>query len=207
MSFPKKVFVVRAKPHGINREEQFLDGTVSIGWPTKESLKGKSRNDVEATLKPDYQDITTVAITQIHNFVNIPVESIIITPSYKNRDIHIFKTKSEYIYVPEWADDEIGNPHTIEVEFIKTVPRNVFSEIVNRSLLAAKRTVTNFTKYTNEIQMIIKSDDMPFNAAEAKIIGVENYAEIEARQTLKELLKSSNEEIRLKAALALLNKD
>lgn len=207
MTSTTKVFVVRAKPHGINREKQFLSGTISIGWPTQESLKNKNREELEKILKNVTPDITKMSITQVENFINIPVGSIILTPSYKNRDIHIFTTAEEYVYKPEWADNEIGNPHTIRVNYVKTLSRSHFSDIINRALLAAKKTITNFTKYSNEIQMIIDGNK-PCAQANSKSIKLQEHGEnIEARKTLKELLQSSDDGIRLKAALALLGKD
>ena len=207
MNTTKKIFVVRAKPHGTDREDQFLAGTISIGWPTDESLRGKDWYAIEKILKPAYPKITTMSITQVHNFVHIPIGSIILTPSYKNRDIHIFETISDYSYISEWSNEKIGNPHTIKVNYLKTLSRNQFSEIINRALLAAKRTVTNFSKYSNEILMIIENDIANTKDTKGSKSTQENDAEIEARRTLKELLKSSNEEIRLKAALALLDKE
>lgn len=207
MNTIKKVFVVRAKPHGIDREDQFISGTISIGWPTNESLKDKDWYAIEKIIKSVNPEITTLSITQIHNFVHIPIGTIILTPSYKNRDIHIFETISDYSYIPEWSDDKIGNPHTIKVNYLKTLSRNHFSEIVNRALLAAKRTVTNFSKYSNEILMIIENDTGKMRDETGLNCIQKNDTEIEARQTLKELLNSSNEEIRLRAALALLNKE
>lgn len=201
MNSTKKIFVVRAKPSGINREDQFLAGTVSIGWTTPKSLEGKDRSELERIVKKAYPDITSMSITQIYNFVQMPVGSIILTPSYINRDIHVFETVSEYSYNSAWPD----NPHTIKVNHLKTLERNNFPEVVKRALLAAKRTVTNFTKYSNEIQMIIAGDTVDTDIKGAKL-AQKSDDEIEARQTLKELLKSSDEEIRLKAALALLNK-
>lgn len=203
----KNVFVIRAKPHGTNREDQFLSGTISIGWPTKESLEKMDWKAIEKTMKPLYPDISTISITQIHNFVRMPVGSIILTPSYKNRDIHVFETISGYSYIPEWSTDEIGNPHTIKVNYLKTLIRDHFSETVNRALLAAKKTVTDFSKYSNEILLIISNEFENAICPKNEKASQEKDAELEARNTLKELLKSSNEEIRLKAALALLDKE
>ena len=109
MGTAKKIFVVRAKPHHHDREDQFLAGTISIGWPIEESLKGKDWHEIRKLLKPTYPEIKKMSVTQVHNFVNMPIGSIILTPSYKNRDIHIFETISDYSYKSEWADDDIGN--------------------------------------------------------------------------------------------------
>ncbi len=206
MDSAKKIFVVRAKPHNINREDQFLGGTISIGWPTSESLNGKNRDDLEEFLKKAYPDITSMSITQIHNFTTMPIGSIVLTPSYKNRDIHVFETIADYSYSSEWSVEQIGNPHTINVKYLKTLERSHFSEIINRALLAAKKTVTNFSKYSDEILMSI-GEDTPGIHDTKEFKSAQNFeTEIEARQTLKELLKSPDDEIRLKAALALLNK-
>ena len=207
MTTTTKVFVVRAKPHGFNRETQFLSGIISIGWPTQESLKDKDREELEKILKSEHPDITQLKITMVENFINIPIGSIVLTPSYKNRDIHIFATVEEYKYKPEWADDKIGNPHTIRVNHLKTVPRDHFSDITQKALLAAKKTITNFTQYSNEIQMIVTGQEI-YSHENSKIITRQQHEDhVEARETLKELLKSSDDAIRLKAALALLDKE
>lgn len=196
-----KVFVVRSKPHNIHREEQFLTGIISIGWPTQMSLKEKGRRELEEVLRSKYPDISQLSVTQVFEFVRIPVGSIILSPSYETRDIHLFKTTSEYRYVSEWSTNEIGNPHVLDAEYIKTVPRSIFSDKVKTALLAAKKTVTEFSKYGNELLGVINDDASIIDTAV-----VSTSPEMEAKETLRALLKSENDEIRLKAALALLGK-
>ena len=109
MNRNSNVFVLRAKPSGIDREDQFLDGTISIGWGVGESLKGMSRDTIEQKLIAKYGNFKAVNVTQVCFFVSLPIGSIILTPSNKSRDIHIFKTTSEYIYTPE---NETEGTHT-----------------------------------------------------------------------------------------------
>lgn len=199
-----KVVIVRAKPDGINREDQFLAGIVSIGWPTNTSLESKDRKAIEAILENAFPDLSAISITQVCIFTKLSPGSIILTPSYKSRDIHIFRAISSYTFKSEWISE--GNPHTVKVEHIKTVKRSEFSEIVNRALTAARKTVTNFDKYSKEILETLGNGKKP-DVEKHPSLQCDTETIAAAHQALKELLKSDNEEIRLKAALALLGKD
>lgn len=207
-----KVFVVRAKPHGVDRESQFLSGIISIGWPTSESLANKNRVELAKILRDKFNDdMSEIAITMVQSFIDIPVGSIVLTPSYQSSNIHVFQTTSTYRYVAEWSDDDVGNPHVIEAKYLRTVSRQQFSIIVQKALKSAKRTVSNFSKYSNEILDVafesFDTIDLEKNQSSKGLQeAYEGNDELEARQTLKELLKSDNDEVRLKAALALLNK-
>ncbi|MCP4750681.1 MAG: hypothetical protein GY866_07305 [Proteobacteria bacterium] len=199
----KKVYVVRAKPHGFDREDMFLDGVASIGWPTDVSLEGKSCDEIKDILTEPGYEPKTIHVTQVHGFVHLPEGSIILTPSYRNRDIHIFETVSSYEYVAAWADwKDPGNPHTIRVKLLKTVSRSEFTEKVQSALLAAKKAVTNFTQHHDVIEGVITGRKTTVGTAEDKVS--HDDGEREARQALRDLLKSDSDEIRLKAALALL---
>ncbi len=212
-----KTLVVRAKPHNINREDQFLDGIASIGWPTSESFGGKDWDEIKKILedheseKEDHEDkkiINSIAVTQIHSFVHLPEGSFILTPSCRNRDIHILKTISEYQYKEEWSTDDTGNPHTVKAALLKSVHRSVFSAQVQRALLAAKKTVTDFSKYSEEIATIVNdNNDDDKGISESAAITSSSEIDLEVQETLRKLLKSKNEEVRLKATLALWNKN
>jgi predicted Mrr-cat superfamily restriction endonuclease len=202
---PLQVIVVRTKPHGIDREGEFLGeegpARVSIGWATKISFEGKSRAEIKALLAEEGWQSHALAVTEICNFVEIPEGSIILTPSSRNRKVHVFQTISKYEYISSWYAK--GNPHTIRVELITTVDRDLFPPKIRSSLLAAKKAVTNFTKYKNEILHVldkIRYKDSPEN------LSYEEYR-VEAKNVLLELLNSKNEDIRLRAALALIEKE
>lgn len=205
MTAPPQVMVVRAKPHGIDREGEFLGehgpARVSIGWPTKVSVAGKSREEIKTLLEEAGWQSHALVLTEISSFVAIPEGSIVLTPSSRNRNVHVFRTISKYEYIPSWCDK--GNPHTICVDHIATVDRDLFPRRVREALLAAKKAVTNFTKYRDEILDIMEKAQ---NKYSQKDLSYETHR-IEAKGVLRELLKSENEEVRLKAALALIDKE
>lgn len=197
------VVVVRAKPHLIDREDQFLAGDASIGWPDIGDLASADRTAIETALKKHYpSQALSIRVSQIHRFVNLPVGSIMLTPSYQTRDIHVFRTTSTYHYRPEWEKE--GNPHTIAVEHVRTVPRSAFPDQVQRALLAAKKTVTNFSKYEQLIYPIVSGNWVPQDQSDHDSSTPDEVAE--AVQTLRELLKSEDDQVRLHAAVALVNR-
>lgn len=196
----KKVLCVRAKPHDVNREKQFVAGDISIGWPKTGDLNGADRATIQSALEKDRPNgASSLKVSQIHNFVHLPVGSLVLTPSYETRDVHLFRTKSDYRYRKDWRKG--GNPHTIEVEHIKTVSRDAFPEEVQRALLAARKAVTDFSKYEPAISAIADGQGPrggwpPSTAASPEAV--------EARNTLRELLSSKDEHVRLNAAMALI---
>jgi len=195
----KKVLCVRAKPHRVDREEQFLAGDISIGWPEMGDLDGADRPTIQSALEKHRPNgASSLKVTQIYKFVHLPVGSLVLTPSYETRGVHLFRTKSGYRYRDDWSEG--GNPHTIKVEYIKTVSRDAFPEQVQRALLAAKKAVTDFSKYEPAISAIADGQgprgDGPASTAASPDA-------VEARRTLRELLSSKDEHVRLKAAMAL----
>ena len=198
-----EIVVVRAKPNLVNREDQFLGGVASIGWPDTGDLAGADRSAIERTLKEHHpSNALSIRISQIHKFVNLPVDSIILTPSYETRDIHAFRTTSSYQYRREWVSE--GNPHTIAVQHIKTLPRRAFPDRVQRALLAAKKTVTDFSKYESLISSVLIDGPAPKEQTGQHASAPD--AEAEAVRTLRELLSSKDEKVRLQAAIALVGR-
>ncbi|CAN2041354.1 conserved hypothetical protein [Candidatus Magnetomoraceae bacterium gMMP-15] len=210
-------YFIRCKPHGIPREDQFRQGFISIGWPTGLSFEGKNWEEIAETIKNTRgEKPKSLEVTQCYNFVNIPIGSIILTPSVEDTEkIYVFKTLTSYEYDPDREND--GNPHTIRSALFKTVNRNTFTDQVQRSMRAARRTVTNFSKYADEILKTVGSaildyeiDELPLPPPIDKPVKKKEYKEDEksvAKAALRELLNSDNEEIKLKAALALLEKN
>lgn len=197
------VVVVRAKPDQIDREDQFVAGDASIGWPRIGDLASADRTEIETALKKHYpEQALSIRVSQIYKFVKLPVGSIMLTPSYQTREIHVFRTTSTYRYRPEWEKE--GNPHTIAVEHVRTVPRSAFPDQVQRALLAAKKTVTNFSKYEQLICPIVSRSWVPQDQSDHDSSTPDEIAE--AIQTLRELLKSEDDQVRLHAAVALVNR-
>jgi predicted Mrr-cat superfamily restriction endonuclease len=226
-------YVVRAKPDGRNQEAQFLNGIASIGYPhigdlkkivtperlpTQGEIFGRLRSiekqllDSGQMLESD-RWINSLAATQIHTFISMPIGSIILTPSLATRAIHLFETISEYFYEPTADNDDQGNPHRLHVKHLKTIERTVLSRELQSLLNAAKKAVTDISRLSDEIikiayakqVSIIQETSQDFAAkADKVLLGLleSNSKEIRKQAALG-LLDSSVEEIRLKAALTL----
>lgn len=209
MSENKKIkavsaYVVRCKPHDIIKEDEFLKGILSVGWPSIGDLTGMTKEQIEPIFNETWPGHGPIRLTQLYNFITIPVGSIVLTPSVYNRDVHLFLTTSGYFYnkdqdikSPHINTSDKGNPHQIIAKFIKTVPREDFTPKLQEALNAAKRTVTNFSSYIPEIEAIVNNE--PLKSVESS-----NIYRNEAIETLAKLLKSEDENIRLQAAINLL---
>lgn len=220
----REAYLIRSKPDGRDREANFLDGELSIGWPFGKSLKGKTKEEISYQMKKKWPVISSLDVTQCYNFASIPKGSIVLTPSLKNpAKIHIFKTISTYIYKHE--HESAGNPHHIFATHIKTVSRSEFSETFKRSMKAARRTVTVMSKYIDDILKTVGHDVIDYEPDPAVLTKIEETEKTiltdknkscreqemnlsddkaAARAVLKELLKSDDESTRLQAALALM---
>ena len=190
------LYILRSKPHYNNREEEFLNGKISIGWPCNHNLNLKKRAELENILKKRYTDISQIQISQVEQFINIPSNSIVITPSLKDKSqVHIFKTIGSYQYDSTKDNDEIGNPHFIEAKLIKTIKKSELPEDIKKSLSGARKTVSNISKHSEVIKLFLKEKDTNSN----------NIQREKGLKVLEELLNSNNEEIRLKASIELLH--
>ena len=194
-------YILRAKPHGKNQENQFLGGRISVGWPCGESLEGKNREEIYSILSDRYSDITETSVSMVYLFVKMPIGSIVLTPSIQDRSlIHIFTTESSYKYDEDSDSSEIGNPHFIEAKYLKTVPRDNLPKPVIRSLSGARKTLSRISQHYELMDDFISSNFDP----EAEIISTTSENRSEAVAVLYELLGSESESIRLNAAIAIL---
>ena len=189
------IYILRSKPHYNNREDEFLNGRISIGWPCNHNLNLKKRPDLEIILKKRYLDMSEINISQVEQFINMPNNSIVITPSIKDKSqVHIFKTISTYQYDSSKDNEEIGNPHFIDVNLIKTIQKLELPEDVKKSLSGARKTVSNISKHSKLMESFLSpKDDILYPQKRENVIKV-----------LEKLLHSDNEEIRLKASIELL---
>lgn len=197
-------YILRCKPHGFNREQEFLDGRISIGWPCGTSLANKSREEIAKDLSKKYTDLSEISVSMVNLFVDMPVNSIVLTPSITNKLlIHIFKTTSVYQYDFKADRDDIGNPHYVTVEFLKTVARANLPSAVIRSLSGARKTLSQISQHYDLLDDYIASDFEVEASPEVSLSGNKT----EALNVLYELLASENENIRLNAAIAILNNE
>lgn len=197
-------YILRCKPHGFNREQEFLDGRISIGWPCGKSLEKKSRAEISKVLADKYDDLSEISVSMVNLFVDMPVGSIVLTPSIKNKAlIHIFKTTSSYQYDSAADRADVGNPHFASVEFLKTVSRADLPPAVIRSLSGARKTLSRISQHFDLLDEYISSNFEVESTSEMSVLG--NRAE--ALNVLYELLGSEDENIRLNAAIAILNSE
>lgn len=159
--------LVRSKPDMVNREDQFLKGLISIGWPVDTSFEGLDWSEIKKALGKKYgkDNVKSLHVSQCYNFKNIPIHSIVLTPSLKDpSQVHVLKTLSSYEY--DFNRESDGNPHTIRAVLLKTIQKTCFSDQVQRSIKAARRPVTRFSKYSTEIVDAVGRDIMEHEPTE-----------------------------------------
>lgn len=193
-------YILRSKPHGKNRENEFLAGRISVGWPCGESLEGKNREEISIILAKRYSNISKISVSMVGLFVKMPIGSIVLTPSLQDKSfIHLLRTTSTYKYNPSVDSNDKGNPHFIEAEYLKRVPRNSLPKDVVRSLSGAKKTLSKISQHFDLLDGFISSgfeDD-------AETLSAPTGRRAEAADVLYDLLSSKNENIRLQAAIAI----
>jgi hypothetical protein len=193
-------YILRAKPHGKDQENEFLDGRLSIGWPCDVSFEGMNREELSSILTKKRQDITETSVSMVDLFVKMPIDSIVLTPSLQNRSlIHIFRTVSIYKYDQLADGNEKGNPHFVDAIFLKTVARDSLPKAVLRSLSGARKTLSRISQHFDLLDDFVSSG---FDAnLDVLPLTIDNRAE--AMNVLSELLNSETESIRLQAAIAI----
>jgi len=196
----REILVLRAKPHNIPREDEFLSGVLSVGWPCLGDLTGKTKEEIQNAFHENWPESGPLGLTQLWNFISLPKGSLVLVPSLDGKTVHFFETTSSYLYNASQDENsrQKGNPHQLHARLLKTVYREIFPKHIKNSLLAARRAVTVFTKYANEVEAVLAADT-------SEVIPSEPDLRQRAMDVLAELLESDNEEIRLRAAIELLN--
>ena len=114
-------WVVRPKPHGTNRLDEFLeDNFIAIGWPSVGNLTEDNKSDIRSRLHEEKdwsnQKIGT-ALGQIDRFVNkIAVDDRVLVPA--GGDIYVGKVTSGYRWDPDLRSDDEVYPHYRRVEWL-----------------------------------------------------------------------------------------
>ncbi|WP_041278210.1 hypothetical protein [Desulfotalea psychrophila] len=196
-----KAIILRAKPDGINREAQFLEGCISIGWPCGKDLTGENRSEIERALLGRYPDISAISVSMVDIFVHMPEGALVLTPSIRDKKlVHIFKTKTtcRYNLVKEISPE--GNPHFILVKHLKTVSRKDLPMPVRKSLSGARKTLSSISQHHMLIEDFINNDFRRPEDEDSQVKGIRD----EAIKVLCDLLASEDEHVRLQAAIALL---
>ena len=202
-------YIIRAKSHGYDYEDEFLNGRVSIGWPCQQDLTNSDREEIREALHQKYgsDQIKETAVSMVQEFMSVPTGSIILNPSISNRAlIHILKAAEPCQYDPSRDNDEYGNPHYVKSEFLRTVAREDLPDRVIKSLSGARKTVSNISQHSEVMNQFLATPHA--NNPDAKQVQrrIPEYKQ-EAFLVLYNLLDSEKEEVRLQASIALLNLD
>ncbi|QGS49010.1 hypothetical protein FOB89_08820 [Shewanella putrefaciens] len=194
------VYHIRPKPHGINRESDFLKGRVSIGWPCGQDLRGLSRDELQQALAQEYPEINAHNLSQVEQFLHIEVGSIVLSPSESNvESMHLFRTVESPQYDMNRDNSKEGNPHGVAVEHIMTVKKSLLPPGVLRSLKGARKTVCNFSKHASAMDEFLEVAE---HLSEEPVTA-EFELQNKVRNTLIQALDSENEVVRVQAAAAL----
>lgn len=151
----EKVWLVRPKPHNINRMREFLsDNIIAIGWPELSSLVGKTKDDIHTELVPHPLNYTPVqlgaATSTVNRFVNeMRVGDIIVVPDDDN--IYFCKLISDYFFDQTKSAPSEGYPHQRKVEWLLgPVRRGAIPEAVRISL-RAPRTLIDLSNHQSVV--------------------------------------------------------
>ena len=132
---PDNAWVVRPKPHGYNRLDEFLDqGIVAIGWPDFGNLTDYSKDDIRDLIENRHDWSPQKAgqvVGMINRFVNNFEEAdYVLVPSGGN--VYLGQVRSDYYFDESAASDDEGYPHQREVEWLFD------GNAINRSSLPGK---------------------------------------------------------------------
>lgn len=115
-----EAWVVRPKPHGKNRLNEFLEnGLVAIGWPGLGDLTDCDKEEIRERLKDTFNQSSYKLgqnTGQINRFVNeMETDDIVLVPSGGN--IYVGKIETQCNHHEEKANDDEGYPHQRSVNW------------------------------------------------------------------------------------------
>lgn len=188
----KNYWLLRPLPHGTDHLEDFLkDEFIAVGYPVGEDLSDFSFNDMRVILR---QNNMEEGVGNLHAIVRgMKIGDVVVVPSTNKKDIYFAEVTSNYIY-DEQVDkdvDGLGYPHQRKVEWLLNKQSILRSELPDelRGSLRYPGAVADLTKHAHFIEQLI-NDEIE------EITPLENEAII----VIRELLKSDDDSIRLKAA-------
>lgn len=176
-----KIWLIRPKPHGINRIREFLnEGIIALGWPELNSLVGKTKDDIKAELIPhplNYSpDQLGAATATLNSFVNeIRINDIVVVPD--GDDIYFCKVISDYYYDQTKASQSEGYPHQKKVEWIKGPIKRTDIPDLLRNSLRAPRTLADLTRHADITLNFI--NDLPTPTPQTSEQADENYVDFD----------------------------
>lgn len=159
-----KAWVVRPKPHGIDRMEEFLSrNIVAIGWPLIGNLNDTIRDTDEATrdaikeaLHP--YNLSPRALGQTAGIIfrflrGMEQDHYVVVPYWDN--VYFGCVNSSYNYRPERDNEEEGYPHQRNVTWLhekRALPRN----LLQGRLYSIKGRQTVFEIYYDDVHETVE---------------------------------------------------
>jgi hypothetical protein len=196
------VFQMKSQPEYIERKNEFLsEGFVCIGYRDIGDLTGLNKDQIRDYISKVYGWESSQLgnhLGIVNTFVNImqPQDLVLIND---NDWVHIGEL-GEYDYNPQHQAE--GTCHRRKVRWITRIEKFKLNEHV-KELLRNRSIVTKFKHPTDiaELDKIIKSTDQTIN----KVVKNDEKTAEKAISVLKKALDSENEDIRVKAAMSLLD--
>jgi len=201
-----KIFMLRSKPHKIERIDVFLrNDVVAIGWTATKSLKGATKEDIrEVLISLGYKGQSLLTnLGMVNAFVRTMQEGDLVLIRQGNL-VHIGKV-GEY----EWEDKykDMFMAHTRSVEWIAQVP---FKEL-NASIQTLLKNIKTIAQYRGTLEesglMRYIITDTSEIEPEAKI-NIKDKEDLLANtiEILKDLANNAQDEkVRLEATKELLS--
>ncbi|MEK4566399.1 hypothetical protein MKX54_17150 [Alkalihalobacillus sp. FSL R5-0424] len=193
----KHAWLLRPLPHGNEAMQDFLDRDfVAVGYPLGLDLSDKTDEELKKLLEPK-------GWGEGFNNLKIVVKSmksgdLVIVPDTNKKDVYFGTIESDYVYISRLDEDKDGSgyPHQRKVKWLfdkAPFPRlNLPEEI--KSSLRYPGGVADISKHYEALSKLVAGDTNTKSSLDEKALSI-----------LEELLDHENDEIRLNAAIGILN--
>lgn len=189
----KNVWLLRPLPHFGDHLQKFLEkNIIAVGYPVGENFTGYDTNQIRKALqKKDWSE----GIGNVNILVNdMTIGDLVVVPASNKKDIYFGEITSDYKYEFDLDKDikgTSGYPHQRNVKWFfdkKPYLRNDLPEALKGSL-RYPGAVADLTKHYEIVEQILHGDKVHETDLEKK-----------AWLVVEELLESTDDMIRLKAA-------
>lgn len=200
-----KIFMLRSKPHKIERINEFLKfNFVAIGWTSKNDLTGATKEDIRKALQADNYEGQSLSTTlgMVNAFVCSMKKGDLVLVR-EDDSVHIGKV-GDYKWRKDFVEKHMA--HTRPVEWLNKVPfkdlnASVQSLLKNIKTIAQYREVFDESEIGQYISDKVKGQPKSNLPIEGKEDLLNNAIEI-----LKDLANNSKDEhVRLEATKELLS--
>lgn len=200
MRFMKKnVWLLRPLPHGNDCLNEFLEENfIAVGYPAGKNFSNLPYSELRNILKAnDWEE----GIGNVNTLVNaMQIHDLVIVPSTNKKDVYIGEITSDYIYAQDLDEDREGTgyPHQRKVSWFFNKQALLRSDLPDelRSSLRYPGAVADLTKHYLLVEQLINGE----------IINDNSDLHHQAWEVIEDLLESEDENIRLHAAMFILNK-